>query len=107
MSTAEKYVYSLKQIKEAEEVAQKEIDEQKKRVLEEFHNFESYVIKTITTAKIDGEKLVESSLDNSRKKATNETEKIIEDSNNKSKTISARIDTQTVREIIDILLKEV
>lgn len=107
MSTAEKYVYSLKQIKEAEEIAQKEINEQKKRVLEEFHNFESYVTKTIATAKLGGEKLVESSLDHSRKKATNETEKIIEDSNNESKTISARIDPQTVREIIDILLKEV
>jgi len=105
--SAEKYVYSLKQIKEAEEVAQKEINEQKKRVSEEFHNFESYVTKTITTAKIDGEKLVETSLDNSRKKATNETEKMIEDSNNKSKTISARIDSLTVHEIIDILLKEV
>ncbi len=107
MSTAEKYVHSLKQIKEAEEIAQKEINEQKKRVLEEFNNFESYVTKTIATAKIDGERLVESSLDNSRKKATSETEKIIEDSNNESKTISAKIDAQTVREIIDILLIEV
>ena len=107
MSTTEKYVHSIKQIKEGEDRAQKEIDEQKKRVSEEFRNFESYVTKTVANTKTDGEKLVESNVEQSRKKASIETEKIIEDANNKSKTVSARIDTQTVREIIDILLKEV
>jgi len=107
MSTTEKYVHSLKQIKEAEDRAQNAIDEQKKRVSEEFHNFESSTTKTITATKTDGEKLVESSMEQSKKKATTETEKIIEDANNKSKTISARIDAQTIHEIIDILLKEV
>ncbi len=107
MSTTEKYVHSLKQIKEAEDRTQKEIDEQKRRTSEEFRNFESSITKTISTAKTEGEKLVESSVDQSKKKATTETEKIIEDTNNKSKTISARIDAQTVLEIIDILLKEV
>ncbi|HXX05388.1 MAG TPA: hypothetical protein VEJ68_01050 [Candidatus Bathyarchaeia archaeon] len=107
MSTTEKYVHSIKQIKEGEDRAQKEIDEQKKRVSEEFRNFESYVTKTVANTKTDGEKLVESNVEQSRKKASIETEKIIEDANNKSKTVSARIDAQTVREIIDILLKEV
>jgi len=107
MSTTEKYVHSLKQIKEAEDRAQKAIDEQKKRVSEEFHNFEGSTTKTITATKTDGEKMVESSIEQSKKKAATETAKIIEDANNKSKTISARIDAQTVHEIIDILLKEV
>jgi vacuolar-type H+-ATPase subunit H len=107
MSTAEKYVHSLKQIKEAEDRTQVQIDEHKKKVSEEFRNFESYVSKTIATAKTDGEKLVESNVEQSRKKATTETEKIIDDATNKSKTVSARIDAQTVQEIIDILLKEV
>jgi vacuolar-type H+-ATPase subunit H len=107
MSTTEKYVHSLKQIKEAEDKIQTQIDEHKKKVLEEFRNFESYVSKTIITAKSDGEKLVESSVEQSRKKATTETEKVIVDATNKSKTISARIDAQTMQEIIDILLKEV
>ena len=107
MSTAEKYVHSLKQIKEAEEKTQREIDEQKKKTAEEYNNFETYVAKTITTAKIDGEKLVEASIEQARKKANTATEKIIEDAKNKSQTISTRIDAQTVREIIDILLKEV
>ncbi len=107
MSSAEKYVHSLKQIKEAEERIQSQIDEHKKKVSEEFRNFESYVAKTITTAKSDGEKLVESSTEQSRKKASAETDKIIADATTKSKTVSARIDASTVREIIDNLLKEV
>lgn len=107
MSTAEKYVHSLKQIKEAEDRTQIQIDEHKKQVSEEFRNFESNVSKTITTAKTDGEKLVGSNVDQSRKKATSETEKIVNDATTKSKTVSAKIDTQTVQEIIDILLKGV
>ena len=107
MSTTEKYVHSLKQIKEAEEKAQREIDEQKKKVSEEFKNFAASVDKTISTAKIEGEKLLETSIEQARKKANVETEKITEDAKNKSKTISTRIDAQTMHEIIDILLKEV
>lgn len=107
MSTAEKYVHSLKQIKEAEDRTQIQIDEHKKQVSEEFRNFESHVSKTITTAKTDGEKLVGSNIDQSRKKATTETENIVNDATTKSKTVSAKIDTQTVQEIIDILLKGV
>ncbi len=107
MSTAEKYVHSLKQIKESEEKAQKEIDELKKRVSEDFRNFEVNTSKSIVTAKSDGERLVEASVEQARKKANTETEKIIEEAKDKSKTVSSRIDAQTVREIIDILLKEV
>lgn len=107
MSTSEKYVHSLKQIKEAEEQSQKEIDEQKKKVADELRNFETHAIQSITTAKSDGEKLVESSLDQARKKAHAETEKIIEDAKNNAKSVSSKIDSKTVKEIIDILLKEV
>lgn len=107
MSTAEKYVHSLKQIKEAEERTQKEIDEQKKKVVEDLRNFETHITKSIETARADGEKLVESSIEQARKKANAETEKIVEEAKVKSKTISSRIDSQTVKEIIDILLKEV
>ena len=107
MSTSEKYVHSLKQIKEAEEKSQKEIDEQKKKVADELRNFETHAIQSITSAKADGEKLVESSIDQAKKKAHTETEKIIEEAKNKAKSISSKIDSKTVKEIIDILLKEV
>lgn len=107
MPTSEKYVHSLKQIKEVEDKSQKEIDEQKKKVAEELQNFETHAIQSITAAKTDGEKLVESSIDQARKKAHTETEKIIEEAKTKAKTISSKIDSHTVKEIIDILLKEV
>ncbi len=107
MSTAEKYVHSLKQIKEAEGKIQLQIEEHKKKVSDEFRNFEIYVNKTIAETKASGEKLVESSTEQSRKKASAETDKIINEAEAKSKTVSARVDAQTVREIIDNLLKEV
>ena len=107
MSTSEKYVQSLTKIKEAEEKIQKEIDEQKKKVVDELRNFEIHVTQSITTAKSDGEKLVESSIEQARKKANVETEKIVEEAKNKAKPISSKIDSHIVKEIIDILLKEV
>jgi len=107
MSTSEKYVQSLSKIKEAEEKTQKEIDEQRKKVAEELRNFEIHVTQSITTAKTEGEKLVESSIEQARKKANSETEKIVEEAKNKAKTISSKIDSNTVKQIIDILLKEV
>jgi vacuolar-type H+-ATPase subunit H len=107
MSTSEQYVHSLTKIKEAEDRTQKEIDEQKKKVVEELRNFEIHVTQSISTAKSDGEKLVDSSVEQARKKANAETEKIVEDAKNKAKTISSKIDSHTVKEIIDILLKEV
>ena len=107
MSTSEKYVNSLSKIKEAEEKTQKEIDEQKKKVSEELRTFEIHVTQSITTAKTDGEKLVESAIEQARKKANAETEKIVEEAKNKAKTISLKIDSNTVKQIIDILLKEV
>jgi vacuolar-type H+-ATPase subunit H len=108
MATEEKYVHSIKQIKEAEERAQKEINEQQKKVIEDLRNFENHITASTITTKTDGEKLAESTIAQARKKANSEAEKIIEDAKEKSKTISSRIDTQTISEIINhILLKEV
>lgn len=107
MSTTEKYVHSLKQIKETEDKVQKDIDEQKKKVAEDLRSFESNTSKTIVTAQNEGEKLVEDTIEQARKKATLETKKILEEAKNNSKTISSKIDTQTVHDVIDILLKEV
>ena len=50
---------------------------------------------------------MESSIEQARKKANAETEKIVEEAKNKAKTISSKIDSHIVKEIIDILLKEV
>jgi vacuolar-type H+-ATPase subunit H len=107
MSASEKYVHSLTKIKEAEEKTQREIDEQKKKVADELRNFEIHVNQSITNAKSDGEKLLESSIEQAKKKANAETEKIVEEAKNKAKTISSKIDSNIIKEIIDILLKEV
>ncbi len=106
-NTQEKYVHSLKQIKEAEENAHIEIENRKKIVAEEITNFQDDVEKTTETAKIQAEKSVETSIEQARKKATIETEKIIEEAKTRAKTITSEVNAQTAQEIIDILLKGV
>ena len=61
----------------------------------------------IALATTEGEKLVESSIEQSRKKATAETEKTIEEAKTKAENISSQITPQNTEEIIDILLKGV
>jgi len=106
-NTQEEYVRSLKKIKEAEEKTQIEIENHKKMVDEEITKLQTDMEKAIAASKIEGEKLVESSIEQARKKATMETEKIIEDAKTKAKTISTQVNVQTTHEIIDILLKGV
>jgi len=101
----EKYVHSLKKIKEAEENARIEIENHRKKIDEEIKNLQAYMEKAITKSKTEGEKLVESSIEQAKQKATTETEKIIKDAKDKAKTITMQANTQTTQEIIDILLK--
>jgi vacuolar-type H+-ATPase subunit H len=103
--TQEKYVHSLKKIKEAEETVKTEIGNHRKKIDEELKDLQDEMEKAITKSKIEGEKLVESSVERARQKAATETEKIIKDAKDKAKTITTQVDTQTAQEIIDILLK--
>lgn len=105
MDSQEKYVHSLKEIKETEEKANFEIDNYKKNVLEEVKIFQISADNAIEIAKSDGEKLVESNIEQARKKGSAEMDKIIEDAKVKSKTISTKLDPNTLRGILDILLK--
>ncbi len=107
MSTQEKYVHSLKQIKEAEEKAWAEVQNFKKKVAEDIKSFQIDADKAIEVAKIQGEKLVETSIEQARKKAEIEVKKIIDEAKTKSKTISSQMDEKTIRGILDILLKGV
>jgi len=50
-------------------------------------------------------KLVDSSIEEARKKANAETEKVIQDAKSKAEDISSHVTTQNTQEIIDILLK--
>ncbi len=103
----EQYINSLKKIKEVEENVQKEIENHRKEISEKISQFDPDLKNAITSATAEGEKLVESSIEQSRKKATAETEKIIEEAKTKAENISSQITPQNTEEIIDILLKGV
>lgn len=107
LDTQEKYIHSLKKLKEAEEKIQKEIENHRKKIDEEIKKLQIDMQETIAQSKIEGEKLVESRMEQGKKKAIAETEKIIEDAKTKAKTISTKVNAQTAQEIIDILLKGV
>ena len=103
----EQYINSLKKIKEVEENTQKEIENHRKEISEKISQLDPDLKKAIALANTEGEKLVESNIDQSRKKAAAETEKIIEEAKIKAKNISSQIMPQNTKEVIDILLKGV
>ena len=105
--TQEKYVHSLKKIKEAEDKADTEIANHRKKIDEEIKKLQADMEKAIAKSKLDGEKLVESSIEQARNTTTIQTEKIIEDAKKKAETILTQVNAQTSQEIIDILLKGV
>ncbi|NWJ20180.1 hypothetical protein HX860_03810 [Marine Group I thaumarchaeote] len=107
LDNQEQYINSLKKIKEVEENVQKEIDNYRKEISEKISQLDPDLKNAIASAKTEGEKLVESSIERSRKKATTETEKIIEEAKTKAGNISSQIMPQNTKEIIDILLKGV
>ena len=107
LDNQEQYINSLKKIKEVEENVQKEIDNHRKEISEKISQLDPDLKNAIASANTGGEKLVESSIEQSRKKATAETEKIIEEAETKAGNISSQIMPQNTKEIIDILLKGV
>ncbi|MFB3113760.1 MAG: hypothetical protein ACE1YZ_02220 [Nitrosopumilaceae archaeon] len=106
-TTQEQYINSLKKIKEVEENVQKEIENHRKEIDEKITQLDADLKNAIASANTEGEKLVESSIQQSRKKATAETEKIIEEAKTKAENTSSQITPQNAEEIIDILLKGV
>ncbi len=106
MSTSqEQYISSLKKIKEVEEGVEKEIENHRKEADNKISQLDADLKKAITDAKAEGEKLVDSSIEEARKKANAETEKVIQDAKSKSENVSSQVTTQKTKEIIDILLK--
>ena len=53
-NTQEAYIQTLKQIKDAEESAEKEVEAQKREVEEEIRNLQTRMEKKIEAAKIEG-----------------------------------------------------
>lgn len=106
-ATQEQYINSLKKIKEVEENVQKEIENHRKEIDEKITQLDVDLKNAIASANTEGEKLVESSIEQSRKKATAETEKIIEEAKTKAENTSSQTTPQNTQEIIEILLKGV
>ena len=106
MSTSqEQYISSLKKIKQVEEGVEKEIENHRKETDNKISQLDADLKKAITDAKAEGEKLVDSSIEEARKKANTETEKVIQDAKSKAENVSSHVTTQKTQEIIDILLK--
>ena len=103
----EEYIHSLRQIKETEEKAQEEIENNRKHVEQDIKKLQDDLENAMELAKQDGEKMVEKSIEESRDKALAESDKIINDATNKSKSISFKPNKQTIEEIMDILFSEV
>jgi len=101
----EQYISSLKKIKEAEEGVEKEIENHRKEANNKISQLEADLKKAIIESKAEGEKLVDSSIEEARKKANVETEKVIQDAKSKAENISSQVIAQKTQEIINILLK--
>jgi len=104
--TQKKYIEHLKLIKEAEDKVQIEIEAHRKLVEEEIKHLQEEFENTIAASKLEGKKIIEKSIKQARADATMEANKIINDAETKSKTISFHSDPQLIKDIIEILLSE-
>ncbi len=103
LSSQEEYIDSLRQIKETEDKVQGEIENYKKQVEKEINNLQIDLKNSIDIIKQEGKKMVEQSIEESRNKAFAESEKIISDAKNKSKSISFQLDGRMKKEIMDVI----
>jgi vacuolar-type H+-ATPase subunit H len=103
----EAYIQTLRQIKDAEDSAEKETDARKNEVEEEIRNMQIQIEKLIEASKAGGENLVIKSIEESRRKALAEADSIVKEAQIKSKNISAQVNNETIQKIIGILLRGV
>ncbi len=103
-NTQEEYLHSLKRIKEVEDKVRVEIETHRKLIEERINSLQKDLENDIAASKVQGEILVEKSIEEARINASKEADKIMEDSEKKSQTISIHIDQQTIKKIIDIFL---
>jgi vacuolar-type H+-ATPase subunit H len=103
-NTQEEYLHSLKRIKEVEDKVQGEIETHRKLIEEEMNKLQKQLENAITASKVEGEKLVEKSIEQARLNATIEADKIMEDAKKKSQNISINLDQNTIKKIIEIFL---
>ncbi len=103
-NTQEAYIQTLRQIKDAEDSAEREVETRRREVEDEIKNLQVQLEKLLEATKTDGEKRVTKSIEEARKKAVAEADSIINEAQIKSKNISGQVDDQTIRRILNILL---
>jgi hypothetical protein len=103
-NTQEEYLHSLKRIKEVEDKVQIEIETHRKLIEEKINSLQKDLENAIAASKVQGETLVEKSIEEAQINASKEADKILEEAEKKSQTISIHIDQQTIKKIIDIFL---
>ena len=103
-NTQEEYLHSLKRIKEVEDKVQGEIETHRKLIEEEMNKLQKQLDNAIAASKLEGEKLVEKSIEQAQLNATIEADKIMDDAKKKSQTISINLDQKTIKKIIEIFL---
>jgi vacuolar-type H+-ATPase subunit H len=106
-NSQEEYIHTLRQIKESEEKTYGEIEVHKKQVEQEIKNLHNDLKNTIDMTKQEGEKMLEKSIGESRNNAFREAEDIVNDAENKSKSISFQLDKQVVKDIMEILFSDI
>lgn len=104
-NTQEAYIQTLKQIKNAEDLAEKEINEYRLECERVKKDLQSRIEQEIQTANTQGENLVATSIEQARNKARNEAEIIIRDAENKAQLISKQPNTLSVNKVLGMLLR--
>lgn len=104
-STQEAYIQSLREIKDAEENAEKEVQAHKGAVEAEISNLRVQLEKEIIASKEKGERLLDKALQEARERASEEAQAVIKEAEFKSRDISLGINNEILRKIREILLK--
>ena len=103
-NTQEQYIQSLKKIKETEEKAHSEIESHRKQIENEIETLNNELTEIIANTKKEGKKMVEMSVEQAQKTATQEANLIIKDAEDKSKKMSIKLDQDDFKQILAILL---
>ena len=102
----EEYIKTLKQIKEAEDQTQIEIDTLREKVENESKRLDQDLKNALMVANENGKKLVNESIEDARRTASIEADSIINEAKEKSKGFSFKSDPKMIKELIQILLSK-
>jgi len=103
-NSQEQYIQSLKKIKETEERVHSEIESHRKQIEKEIETMNNELTEIIANTKMEGKKMVEMSVQQAHKTATQEANLIIKDAEDKSKKMSIKLDQDDFKQILAILL---